>query len=286
MIKHAKYSIVGMLAALSCGNEGVDPPEESNDFDAIYNIIRFDTVNEFNLNLQDFSLPDTTGFFTGPYTPVRFWRQLNHDSLFINIEINDPEPGDTIGSVRWANVHVIKYFYGSFELMAVDSAGDDVRLSKPFAIPGSINAVFQKVGFDHNSRRGWVLSRVGDGGFNQNGPAIREFSYWAVDDPGHIYHSAALRDLGDIPEFSPGDSISARLTTVLPGHFVSARFRTVSGLVTREAIVESDTSFSTGFVVSPFQGFDRFLVEIFAAGTVSDTIRYESMGMAPIYRVR
>ena len=52
------------------------------------------------------------------------------------------------------------------ELQLVGGGAERIRMSKPFAMLGRINAIFEKVGFDYNSRRGWILTRLSDAIFD------------------------------------------------------------------------------------------------------------------------
>jgi hypothetical protein len=286
----AVFAVAGII--LSCGSSGTDPVGDSNDFDAIYSIILFDRATAFNLNMLDFSIPDTTTVLGGPYVPVHFWREVDRETSWVNIDFR--EPVDTVGAVRWANAIFFKRFFGTIEIMAIDTSGGGetpVRLSKPFVIYGSIEGIFEKVGFDYNSRRGWILTWIGDAVLVTPNTSFGGVSFWTQRVPQQVFvGSATRRQLSQIPEFLAGDSITVRWTGSPTDDISSIRFNTSGGMITRAVEPESVTIiravYYSGFAIPDIEGYGHFVVESMTEGTITDTLRYSSAAMGPIYRVR
>ena len=281
---------LALLALLACGRAGVDKPEEPTDEDAIYNIIRYDRPAEFNIDLLDFTVPDTTLMLAGQLQPLFYWRNLQKDSLFIDIQISVPEPGDTLGSVPWADVAVTKFFYGTFEIIALDTTGGGsqrVRLSKNLTVRGDILAVFEKVGFDYNTRRGWILSRISDAAYDGHGPQIRALTFHSSTRPDQVFTPVlSPRPMAAIAEFNPGDSIVLTLSIVNPANYVSVRYPAASGFATRPLEATGPGDYTGGFRLPVKVGFDRFLIDVLKSESVNDTLPYQSTSISVIYRAR
>jgi ribosomal protein L21E len=280
-----------LCLTLSCGNAGVEPVVDSNDFDAITNIITFDRTSEFNLGLLDFSTPDTSGLFSAPYQPIYYWRNLTSDSQWTDIRIYEPTDEDTLGAVRWAKVDYHKRFQGTFEVIAEDTSGGEdipIRLSKPFDISGTINGIFEKVGFDYNTRRGWILSRLSDASLVSSSapPQISELAFWAENNPQQVYHLHGPIAMRLIPEFESGDSITIRIRSTQPNQFVSLRYSTGGGMVTRHVSAETTSVYVGGFVMPSAVGFEHFLFDMISNTAVTDTLPYGSLAYGFIYRIR
>jgi len=295
MIKHYLRFAAAACAAgfvLSCGKTGVEPIVDSNDFDAIYNIIRYDWPDAFNIDLIDFSVPDTSNLIAGPFQPIHYWRRLNSDTQGVDIQIHEPEPDDSLGTVRWANVTFYKHFRGSLEIIAIDTSNggqNEVRLSKPFNFAGHINAIFEKVGFDYNTRRGWKLSRIADTIYDGRGPSLF-FTYWLAGRPDIAYGDTDIPvNLAALPELGPGDSMQVSILTSNSGHKVSIRYNTSVGMVTRYATFDSTSTggayFSTGFVVPSGRRYDHLLLDILSSESLSDTVGYGATSRGAIFRV-
>ncbi|OGC89542.1 MAG: hypothetical protein A2W25_14340 [candidate division Zixibacteria bacterium RBG_16_53_22] len=277
---------------ISCGKTGVEPIMDSNDFDAIYNIIRYDWPDAFNIDLIDFSVPDTTNLLAGPFQPIYFWRRLDTDTQGVDIQIHEPEPDDSLGTVRWADVTFCKNFRGSLEIIAIDTSNggqDEVRLSKPFNLTGYIDAIFEKVGFDYNTRRGWKLSRIADTFYDGGGPSLA-FSYRPASQPDLIYGRIDIPiNVTALPELDPGDSMVVRILTSNSDHKVTIRYNSPVGMVARYAAFDSASTngayFSAGFVVPSGRRFEHLLLDILSIESLSDTVGYSATSRGAIFRV-
>jgi hypothetical protein len=280
---------LGILTVLACGRAGVDTPQEATDADAIMNIITYDRPSMFNFDLLDFSIPDTSVRLDGPYVPVHFWRTREKDSLATDIQINLPEPGDTLGSVPWALVSLTKFFYGTLHIIATDTSdggSQPVRLAKSFTIKGSMSAVFEKVGFDYNTRKGWILSQISDIRYEGQGLQLQSVTYQSTSRPDTTFGAPrGLTPLGSIPEFSSAESLTVRLVTSIPDPYAFVRIPTIDGFLTLTAIAEGPNVWISGFRVPAQMGFYRFAIDVLYGRSVNDTSRYQSTGLGVIFRI-
>ena len=289
---------IGVLALLSavmsfsCGDTGVTKPKDATNEDAIYNIIRYDAPSLFNLDLLDFSVPDTLPFATGTIVPTVYWYDPDRDSLFIDIQIRYPQSGDPIGTIPVANVSVSKHFFGSFEIIGVDTAGggsEPVRMSKEFAIMGLIDAYFEKYGFDSDSRRGWLLTQISDAVFvgNVSGPQgnIGSITVSSPSYPDHVVDTT-IKGFSGILTFAPGESLTISIQTVNVGDFVTLRYRSGGALVSVPVPADENGDHIAGFRLPSATGFDHFLIDAVNYRTVTDTLSFRSKAIGVLYRVR
>jgi hypothetical protein len=289
--------VTGVLILCGCQGSDVTSSIEPTNEDAIYNIIRYDRELEFNLDLHDFSVPDTNlpeGLLSPPYEPVHFWRQIQGDSLFIGISLHDPV--DSVGAVPWASVYVEKFFYGTLEIIARDTSGggdEPVRISKDFGMVGIIYAIFEKVGFDYNTRRGWILSQISDAIFSETQNSRMELSptnitLIQIQPPSGpiITVNPQTKLIRDVPEFEPGDSVTIFIHTSLPDDHVSIRYASGDTYLTRQLTPIDSTVFAAGFRFPGYIEFNHFLVDVISHEAISDTTQYEPNAIGVLYRIR
>lgn len=287
-----KYSILSLALVsiiLSCGDTGVTPREEPTDEDAIYNIIRYDRPSEFNTDILDLSIPDTMRLQLGPIVPTDYWYEIDHDSLFIAIDIRYVQPDDPIGTIPIANVRNTRYFWGTLEIIGVDTTGGGstpVRMSKEFTIVVEILSKFEKYGFDYNRRRGWIVTQISD--------AVLNNGYLSAINSIHVTTESGLdfvvdtgrKLLADLPMLDPADSIVVVVDTGVESDFVDISFVGPNGYTTRSAISDSTGTHITGFRISDSLGYDHFLVNVTSGASLTDTTEFYSGGAGVIYRVR
>jgi hypothetical protein len=287
---------VGLQLTMSCTGSKVTSSQEPTNEDAIYNIIRYDRPLEFNLDLFDFSVPDTSRLLGAPYRPLHFWRSVYKDSLFIGIDVNYPQPGDSIGSVPWANVNFTKFFWGTLEVIAEDTSGGGsvpVRMSKRFIMKGDILAEFQKVGFDYNPRRGWILTKISDAVFSDAGRSIvgpssigRIEIHPQSDSGAPIVVDTHIKLLRDVPSFSMGDSVTIVIFTTDPDDIISIRYPYGSQYFTRCLTPVDSSQFVAGFRFPDYIELNHFTIDAVNAAAVDDTLKYIPNAVGVIYRVR
>jgi len=293
-IRHFALLILPLI--FSCDESKVLSPGEPTNEDAIYNIIRYDRPREFNLDHFDLSVPDTSVLLGAPFRSLHFWRHFERDSLFIGIDVNYPQPGDTVGSVPWANVFVQKFFYGTLEVIAEDTSDGGslpVRMSKRFTMKGEIVSEFQKVGFDYNPRRGWILTEISDAIFS-NVPnsttgisSISSIEIWPESDPGGVIHvNTNIKRLENVPEFNMGDSVTVIVYTTRSDDIVSIRYPYESEFLTRYIPPVDSSRFVAGFRFPYFIEFNHFTIDLVNFGAVSDTLKYTPQAIGVLYRVR
>lgn len=285
--------VLMLILMLSCGDTGVTGQDEPTDEDAIYNIIRFDRPSEFNINLLDFSVPETLLVPIGPIVPADYWLDLDSDSLFIAIDINYPQPGDPVGTNAIADVRLSKYFYGTFEIIGVDTTGGDqipVRMSKEFTILGIMEADFEKFGADYHTRRGWLLTDISDAVFVGNVPApigaIGPIAINSASNPDYIVDTD-IRPLSDVLRFAPDESLTVSIIAADTGDFISLRYRSGTDFRSVPIMPNAEGEYIAGFRVSGSEGYDHFLVEAISNETVTDTAAsFKQKAIGIIYRIR
>lgn len=289
--RYPEILIVFMLIfMLSCGDTGVSPPFEPTNEDAIYNIIRFDRPSEFNIDLLDFSIPETTLVQMGPIVPTHYWLELDNDSLFIAINIRYPQSGDPVGTNAEAAVRLTKHFFGTFEVIGIDTSGGDqtpVRMSKEFAILGVMEAAFEKFGFDHNPRRGWLLTEISDAVFVGNVPgpqgAIGPITISSASNPDYIVDTD-IRPLADILRFEPGESLTVSITAAEAGDFIRLRYRSGADLRSIPITPNDEGEYIAGFRLPLSERYDHFLIEAISNDSVTDTISFKQKAIGVLYR--
>ncbi len=292
MKKMIKLLPVFLAIIIACGRSGVEPPADATNEDAIYNIIRFDSPSAFSLDLFDLSVPDTSLGLLTEYQPVYWWHTVGHDSLDIDIRIFEPQPGDTSGAVPYANVRVAKYFWGTLEVIALDTAGGSpqrVRFSKSFGMLGVINSVFEKVGFDYNTRRGWRFMQISDAVFTSLSqtvpPPPPTVEIQTAD--SLIRVNPAIKLLRYIPQFTPGESVTVSIYPIDTSSVVSIRYPSGAGYATQLPRREAGGVFRAGFSFPRHEEFGHFLVDIINPAVLSDsTTRYFPNSLGVLYRAR
>ncbi len=285
--------VLMLILMLSCGDTGVTGQDEPTDEDAIYNIIRFDRPSEFNINLLDFSVPETLMVPIGPIVPADYWLDLDSDSLFIAIDINYPQPGDPVGTNAKADVRLSKYFFGTFEIIGVDTTGGDqvpVRMSKEFTILGIMEADFEKFGADYHTRRGWLLTDISDAVFVGDVPgpigAIGPIAINSASNPDYIVDTD-IRPLSDVLRFAPDESLTVSIIAADTGDFISLRYRSGTDFRSVPIMPNAEGEYIAGFRVSGSEGYDHFLVEAISNETVTDTAAsFKQKAIGILYRIR
>jgi len=274
---------------LSCGDTGVSPREEPTNEDAIYNIIRYDRPSEFNVDLYNLAIPETLLFQSGPIVPIHHWYNIERDSLFIGIDIRYVQPGDPSGTIPSADVLLTKRFWGTLEIIGVDTAGGNdtpVRMSKEFTITGEIASRFEKYGFDYNRRRGWLLTELSDAVFSGGYiSAFQNITIHTQSGSDYIVNSS-LKNISDIIQFEPNDSLTVIINTASAGDFVSLNYRSADGYTTISMAPEGSNQHITGFRLTGSLGYDHFLIDVKASGTLTDTTAFKSGAIGVVYKVR
>jgi hypothetical protein len=292
MNKRIFFLPILMAAFLACGRTGVDAPIDANDQDAIYHIIIYDVPSAFNLDQFDLSIPDTSFDLGASLEPLHWWRTINHDSLDIDILIHFPQQGDTLGAPPYANVTVRKYFWGTLEVIAVDTSSGTprrVRLSKSFGMLGTIGSVFEKVGFDYNSRRGWRVMEISDAVFTALAPALPQppprIEIQAPDTLIQI--TTTIKPLRNLPQFTPAESVTVNIYPIDTAAFVAIRYPYQSGNITRKLDHQPGGIYNVGFTFPRYEEFGHFLVEVINPAALEDSsARYSPKAVAVLYRTR
>lgn len=273
-----------ILAILACNGSDVTRPADVNDYDAIYHIIIYDRQAEFNLDLLDFSVPDTTVATLAPDVLDYYWFDLDRDSLDLIIDIDYPDNQDSLGSIPESDVRYIKFFYGSLEIIGSDSVGGEevpVRRSKSFTIRGEIDAHFSKYGSDTNYRRGWLLTRISDvtytSGYTQG---ITQIIINSASHPGYIV-TAGTRLLADIPLFPPGESLAVTVYGSNSNDTFRIRYPSAGGLQTSVIEPDSGNNHIAGFAMPQNAQVNHFLVEAIREASFDDNdiFGYEAVGV-------
>jgi hypothetical protein len=293
-MKSSYLYIFALVAAafLACGRAGVDAPTDANDQDAIYHIIIYDLPSAFNLDQFDVSIPDTALDLATSLEPVHWWRTIVHDSLDIDIRIFSPGPNDTLGAVPFANVTVRKYFWGTLDVIALDTGAGTprrVRFSKSFGVVGTIASVFEKVGFDYNSRRGWRLMQISDAVFTALAPAAPQppprIEVQAPDTL--IIINTNVKLLRNLPQFTPGESVTVNIYPVDTTAYVDIKYLTESGYATQKLDHQLGGVYHVGFSFPRYEEFGHFLVDVINPTALTDSsARYSPNAVGVIYRAR
>lgn len=287
-----KYCLLLLAMGLACGKTGVDPQTDPTNEDAIYNIIRYDSPAAFNLDLFDKTVPDTNTELLTVYQPLHWWRNIQHDSLDIDIRIHYPTENDSIGSVPDAQVTVLKYFWGTLEIIALDTSGggsNRIRMSKPFDMKGVITATFEKYGFDYNSRRGWRLTGLSDAVFTPiNSGQVLPLPRVTLQtsDTFIRVNPAAIMSLRDLPSFTPGESLTVNINMSDTSNFVALRYPAGNSYSTREIPSSGAGNFIGGFTFPRAEVYGHFLIDAITMPVLTDTLHYHPNAMGVIYKAR
>jgi hypothetical protein len=284
MIKSLLMGFLIFILILACNGSDVTRPADLNDYDAIYHIVSIDRVSEFNMDLLDFSIPDTMSSMLTQLQLEHYWFNLTYDSLDLPIDIEYPDAQDSLGALPEAEVRKIKFFFGTLEIIGVDTAGggqEPVRFSTEFTIRGEISAEFKKYGSDYNYRRGWLLTAISDIVYTSAYPqGITQISINSDSYPDLIL-STGLKSLNDVLVFDPGESVTV---TVNGGNLDDIfRIRYLEGSVLQTAIMEPDSS---GDIITEFQMPETqqpgyFLVEVIGETSFQEDgpFRYKAVGV-------
>ncbi|UCE66953.1 MAG: hypothetical protein JSU85_02780 [Candidatus Zixiibacteriota bacterium] len=272
------------LSIIACNGSDVTRPPDVNDYDAVYHIVSIDRAPEFNIDLLDFSIPDTMSSMLAQLQLEHYWFNLTYDSLDLPIDIEYPDAQDSLGTLPEAYVRKIKFFYGTLEIIGIDTAGggqEPIRRSTDFAIRGEIYATFKKFGSDYNYRRGWLLTEISDVVFSAAYPqGITQITINSASYPELIV-STGLKSLDDILVFAPGEYVTVTINGSDPGDIFRLRYPQGNGFQT--VLLEPDFSnnFITEFQMPGIGQFNHFLVE--AVGKTSfredGPFRYEAIGV-------
>lgn len=273
-----------LLAGLACNGADVTRPADVNDADAIYHMISIDRTDLFNLDLLDFTVPDTSLAPLVPDILDYYWFNLNRDSLDLIIDIDYPDYQDTLGSLPEGDARYIKLFYGSLEVIGADTVGGEevpVRRSKPFIIRGEIQARFIKYGSDNNFRRGWLLRYISNAVYSANYPqGISQISINSVSNPDYILPTGIV-PMADIPTFTPGESLTVTINGSSPDDIYRIRYLVGGDLQTFVIEPDSNNNFIAGFTMPQNARFYHFLVEVIRDASFDDNnvFGYEAAGV-------
>ncbi|UCC78441.1 MAG: hypothetical protein JSW64_09130 [Candidatus Zixiibacteriota bacterium] len=287
MLKSAIMGSLIVLAFIACNGSDVTRPPDVNDHDAIYHIIIYDRASEFNLNLLDFSIPDTLSPLPAQLQVEHYWFNLTYDSLDLIIDIEYPDFHDTLGTLPEADVEEIKLFYGTLEVIGIDTAGGGqtpIRFSTEFAIRAEISARFKKFGSDYNYRRGWLLTQISDIAFSATYPGgitqVRISSASYAD----LIVMPGLKTLDNIPAFAPGESLTVTISGSNLDDVFRVRFPGDNGYQTVTVTPVND-SVVTGFRMPGTGQVNHILVEAIGETSFREIgpFRYEAVGV--LFRV-
>jgi hypothetical protein len=272
----------------NCGNTGVDPVVDATDEDAIYNIIRYDNPRTFNIDFLNMPVPDTSDLLAGtPYQPLHFWRTVTWDSLFIGIGRPDTTLEDSSRIIVVRTVDVKQMFRGNLEIIALDTAGGSqiVRLSKHYSAEGNIPATFKKYGFDYNTRRGWLLTSIGNTIY---GNQLGQVRIWPADHPDSVI-SVGTREysLSQFPVFTTGESLIVSVTVPDSNDKVSIKYPSQGGFTWQNLVYNESGNFEGGFSFVQIAGDKHVLVDIIGSQVLQqDTVAYHPSAIGILYNVR
>jgi hypothetical protein len=283
-----KFEIAAILLLLACNGSDVTQPADVNDYDAIYHIISIDKISEFNLDLLDFSVPDTLPPELAQLQIEHYWFSLLHDSLDLIIDIEYPDFQDTLGSIPEADVREIKIFTGTLEIIGIDTAGGGqvpVRFSTEFIIRGEITARFAKFGSDLNFRRGWLLTHISDVSYTSFYPqGITQISINSASYPDLIL-TTGIKAMDDVLVFAPGETVTVTVNgSNLDDLF---RIRYPQGGAFHTILIEPD--FNNNLIMEiqmpETEQFNHFLVEAIGETSFGEQgpFRYEAFGL--LYKI-
>jgi hypothetical protein len=278
-----------LILASGCGKTGVDPIEDATDIDAIINIVRYDNAALFNADKLDMPIPDTSELLAGqPYQLVNYWRTVNWDSLFILIGRQDTILEDSTRIIPFRNIEVQQFFAGSLEIIALDTADGNsrrVHLSKSYSSKGTIEGVVKLYGFPYNTRRGWMLTEIGNSIY---GPQIGQVKIWTASHPEDTI-SVGLRryPFSEFPVFADGESLTI---SVIPTEAVGAasiKCPTADGFLWRSLNNIGSGTFEGGF---RFYNniYDKHIIVDMIRSRVfeQDTTKYFTSAIGVLYNVR
>lgn len=283
MLKSTLLGFFIFLLIIACNGSDVTRPPDANDQDAIYHITIFDRAEEFNLDLLDFSIPDTLSLFPDQVQIEHYWFNLTDDFLDLIIDIEYPDFQDTLGTLPEADVHQIKILYGTLEIMGVDTTGGGqtpVRFSKEFTIQGEISARFKKFGSDYNYRRGWLLTQISDATFSATYPGgITQIRISSASYPDLIV-IPGLKSIDDIPVFAPGESLTVTISGTNLNDVFRIRIPAGGGYHT-VTITPENNNIVTGFCLPEAVQVGHILVEAIGETSFREIgpFRYEAVGI-------
>jgi len=282
-----KLKYIGMLLfflIIACNGSDVTGPEDVNDYDAVYHIMIIDRAGEFNIDLLDFSVPDTLLSTLAPVELEYYWFNLERDSLDLLINIDYPEAHDSLGSLPEANAQMIKFFYGTLEIIGFDTAGggqERFRLSKEFVIRGEISAQFGKYGSDYNYRRGWLMTGISDVAYAAAYPqGITQITINSASYP-ELVLSPALKPLADVPVFAPGESVTVTVNGSNPEDIFRLRYPVEGSFQTIRLEPDTNNNFMAEFRLPEAEQYNHFLIEAIGEASFQENgvFRYEGIGV-------
>ena len=284
MLKSGLMGILIFLLIIACNGSDVTRPADINDYDAIYHIVSIDRAPEFNIDLLDFSVPDTLPSVLTQVQLEHYWFNLTYDSLDLPIDIEYPDAQDSLGTLPEAGVREIKFFYGTLEIIGIDTAGggqESIRRSTEFAIRGEISATFKKFGSDYNHRRGWLLTGISDVVYTAAyPPGITQITINSASYPELIV-STGLKSLDEILAFAPGESVTVTVNGSNPNDLFRIRYPQGIGFQTVLLEPDSNNSFVTEFRMPEIERASHFLVEAIGETSFQEDgpFRYEAIGV-------
>ena len=272
------------LIFLSCSGHDVSGPEDATDLDAIYRLVTIDETDEFNIDLLDFSIPDTSAPNIIAYDQLFYWFDLSTDSLDLQISLDYPGSHDSLGTLPEAAVQMIKKFYGTLEIIGVDTVNGSevpVRISRPFVIRGEVSAYFVKYGPDYSHRRGWLMREISDVVYLAGYPEGITQIMINSDSYSSFILTPGLKTLSEIPSFAPGESVMV----IVNGSNIDDKFRLryPEGGVFQNILLENDGqgNFIGEFRMPQTGERNHFLIEAIGETSfrVSGQFRYEAVGV-------
>jgi hypothetical protein len=290
-----KAVVIGLLLLIlsgGCGKTGVDPVEDATDIDAIINIIRYDKAALFSIDLLDTPVPDTSGLLSGqPYQLVDYWRTVNWDSLFIIIGRQDTIIEDSSRIVPYREIEVRRFFKGNFEIIALDTADGNsqrIRLSKSYSTEGTVGGVVKLYGFPYNTRRGWILTEIGNAFYGDHDFYLK---LWSSSHPADtIIPGLNTYPFSVFPEFTDGESLTVSVVNRIPLDSLGAvllKCPTADGFLWRPLAKTESGTFVGGFRIYD-NIYDKHIIVDMVHSRVfeQDSTRYITSAIGVSYNVR
>ena len=284
--------VVILILSSGCGKKGVDPVEDATDVDAVANIVLFDYGHLFLPDSLATPIPDTLPLeLASPYKLEKFWRTVELDSLILMIGEQDTIIEDSVRIVPIRGVTVARHMRGKLEIMATDTSDGEsrtVRMSKPYFTSGSVNGTVKKYGFDYNTRRGWLLTDIGNARYSYGDRVVHICSSSHPEDtitPGLGTYPFSL-----FPVFSNGESLTVLVENLLPSDTIGAvsiKCPTSDGLVWRQLQKNESGTFIGGFRFYDFIYDKHIYIDLIRSRTFErDTSSYHSSAIGVSYNVR
>jgi hypothetical protein len=286
------YCLIGIIILIlssGCGKTGVDPVEDATDIDAIINIIHYDRADLFTADKLDLPIPDTNALLgAAPYQLLTYWRTVEHDSLFINIGDQDTVLEDSVRLVPFRLVQTEQYFSGRIEIIALDTTDGGsrrVRLSKAYSASAIIPGMVKKYGFDYNSRRGWILTQIGNAIY---GTQVGQVKILTASHPADTI-TVGLRayPFSEFPEFADGESLTVLLNPTESLGAAAIKCHTSDGFLWRPMQKTDSGTFVGGFRLYNNIYDKHIIVDMIKSQVVEqDSSRYFMSAIGVSYNVR